>query len=486
MTLEIDLQAWMDRTGVRFGTSGVRGLVDSMSDELCYAYARAFLALAAQAGQVVAIGHDLRPSSPRIAAACAQAARDHGCTVVYAGVLPTPALAWYALQQAVPAIMVTGSHIPFDRNGIKFYRVEGEITKADEQRITQSRVQLPKPLQVAALPAPDPRVVQAYTRRYLDFFAPAALAGQRIGLYEHSSAARDVLRDILQGLGASVISLMRTDHFVPVDTEAVSAADQKLAHDWALEHHFDAILSTDGDADRPLIGDEHGNWLRGDTVGVLCAQALGAHCVVTPVSSISTVEGCGSFREVRRTRIGSPYVIEAMQAPTAPGTLIVGFEANGGFLLGSDTTVAGRSLGALPTRDAVLPMLALLARAKQLGQALSRLQDSLPARYSVSDRLQDFAQEKSQRVLAWLRADARQAAQLMAPDAGAMAQVNEVDGYRVTFERGDIVHIRPSGNAPELRCYAEADSPARARQLVADCLQRLATAPQFAAPVATP
>lgn len=49
--------------------------------------------------------------------------------------LPTPALALQAMQMNQPAIMITGSHITFDRNGIKFYRPDGEISESDEAAI---------------------------------------------------------------------------------------------------------------------------------------------------------------------------------------------------------------------------------------------------------------------------------------------------------------------------------------------------------------
>ena len=131
----INIDRLMANSGVRFGTSGARGLVTSMSDELCYAYSMAFLQdVVGNAGAVgaVVLGHDLRPSSPQIAIACAAAIRTAGGKVKYAGALPTPAIALYAQQHDAAAIIVTGSHIPFDRNGIKFYRVGGEIAKADE------------------------------------------------------------------------------------------------------------------------------------------------------------------------------------------------------------------------------------------------------------------------------------------------------------------------------------------------------------------
>jgi phosphomannomutase len=99
-------------------------------------------------------------------------------------------------------------------------------------------------------------------------------------------------------------------------------------------------VTTDGDADSPLIADEQGRWLRGDVLGILCARELGARSVVTPVSSNTALETSGLFPHVLRTRIGSPHVIAAMAACDFP---VVGYEANGGFLLGSDVAVGGNS-----------------------------------------------------------------------------------------------------------------------------------------------
>ena len=477
-TVPVNLDRLMTTSNVGFGTSGARGLVSDMTDTLCYTYTLAFLqAVVGQPGPIV-LGHDLRPSSPRMAAACAAAMRDAGYSVIYAGALPTPALAYYAAMLDAPCLVVTGSHIPFDRNGLKFYRADGEISKVDEAAMRAAVVNVPTEIKPFMLGAPDGRARTTYVQRYLNFFGTKVLAGERIAVYEHSSVARDVLRELLQALGAEVLSLGRTDTFVPIDTEAVRPEDVAQAKLWADEHQFDAILSTDGDGDRPLIGDETGAWLRGDMVGVLCAQSLAADVVVTPVSSNTAVELCGAFKQVMRTRIGSPFVIAGMEdAQSAPSTqdnqVVVGYEANGGFLLGSDVVRGGQTLTALPTRDAVLPMLALLCLARQQGTTLSQLSHALPARYTASDRLANFASGLSSALLARFSDDLTQAAQLLAPDAGKVVDVNVVDGLRLGFANGDIVHLRPSGNAPELRCYAEANSALRAAQLCTDCLARL-------------
>jgi phosphomannomutase len=324
------------------------------------------------------------------------------------------------------------------------------------------------------LAAPDELACEMYVRRYLDFFGAGALKDLRVAVYEHSSVGRDVLRSILEGLGAQVISLGRTDTFVPIDTEAVRPQDVAQARQWAQEHSFDAIVSTDGDADRPLVGDEQGQWLRGDVVGILCAQYLQAQVVVTPVSSNTATEKCGSFTEVVRTRIGSPYVIAGMEDALSQGDkVVVGYEANGGFLLGSEVVQNGRRLAALPTRDAVLPILTLLCTARDRGYKLSQLTGDLPARYTASDRLQNFATDKSRALIHQLVAAPDLLAQTLAPQSGEVLGTDQIDGLRATFQSGDIVHLRPSGNAPELRCYAESDSAERANMLCDACLQNV-------------
>ncbi len=469
------VQSLMDSSGVRFGTSGARGLVIDMTDEVCFAYTSAFLQVTdAQPGSRVALGMDLRPSSPGIAAACAAAIQQAGLAVDYCGSLPTPALAYYAQEQGIPAVVVTGSHIPFDRNGIKFYRDTGEITKSDEAGIATAEVGLPEQGLSTPLPAINPAARQLYLDRYLAFFPHRALAGMRLGFYEHSSVARDLLTELLERLGAEVISLGRTDEFTPIDTEAVSEADVRQAHNWAVEHGFDAILSTDGDADRPLIGDEQGNWFRGDIVGLLCARHLGVEALATPVSCNTAIEKSGVFKQVVRTRIGSPYVIEAMQQLAASGARsIAGFEANGGFLLGSNLNKEGRALNALPTRDAVLPMLTLLVSARESGVKLSQLAAGLPSRHTASDRLQSFASEHSHRLLQQLASSPSARSGLLGTLCGVPMEMNQTDGLRITFANGEVIHLRPSGNAPELRCYAEADSQDRAAKLAVECLRRV-------------
>lgn len=457
---------------LKFGTSGLRGLVVELTPEVCAAYTTAFLDHlhddSPSGSRVLLVGRDLRGSSPAIASACLTAAVQAGYEAIDCSALPTPALALAAMRAGAPAIMVTGSHIPADRNGLKFYRPDGEVTKADETGILRW---LGKPRGSTGKGAASVNLsaLEAYARRYLS--VPAfSLDGLTVGVYQHSSVARDLLVDLIAGLGGRPVALGPSDVFVPVDTEALRAEDIELGREWASQQPLDAIVSTDGDADRPLIADERGEFLRGDVVGILTAARLGADTVVTPVTSTSAVEASGLFRNVVRTRVGSPYVIEGMAAQGS--SLVVGFEANGGVLLGSSIKRDGFEIEALPTRDAVLPMLAVLSLARAKGVSVSELAAQLPPRFTASDRLKEIPSDVSGPFLDTLVDDPARSRFL-----GGFANVEAVDrtdGVRLQLSGGETLHFRASGNAPELRCYAEAITPGRAAELLAWGLDRAA------------
>lgn len=491
MTRTVSIAAIMAGSGVAFGTSGARGLVTAMKDEVCFAYVCGFLQHMTDIGQftsgsAVAIAGDLRPSTPRILAACAAAIRHMGGQVAHCGFVPSPAVAAYGFAHAIPSLMVTGSHIPDDRNGIKFNRADGEVLKHDELKMRAQTVVLPDLFDGAGmlvLPedcGPLIDVAAPYSARYVDFFGAEALRGLKLGIYEHSAVGRDLLARIVEELGADVVRLGRSEKFISVDTEAVRPEDQALALNWALDFGLDGILSTDGDSDRPLLADETGSWMRGDVLGILCAQALGIEAVATPVSCNSAVELSGAFVAVHRTRIGSPFVIDAMNALLPDFASVCGYEANGGFLLATPVQLDGRALAALPTRDAVLPMLAILAAARRQGKTLSALQTQLPERYTFSERLENYPTAQSQALLARLQGGSPEdvlirTSAMFGKMVGKATVFDVTDGLRITFDGGDIIHLRPSGNAPELRCYTESATSERAASLNGAVLEMIRT-----------
>lgn len=456
----------------KFGTSGLRGLVVELTDDLVADHVRAFLK-ACPAGGLLCVARDLRDSSPAILDCIAKTARAEGVDVEDCGAVPTPALAAWSMARKASAIMVTGSHIPADRNGLKFYTPRGEITKADETAI------------IAALGTPAagakgggrllscPQAEEAYRDRYRAAFGGAVLSGLRIGLYQHSAVGRDLIATILSDLGATVLPLGRSDSFIPIDTEALEPEVRRSLADWAAAGRLDAIVSTDGDSDRPLLTDAEGRQVAGDVLGQITAALLGAVAVATPISSNSGVVASGRFARVHRTRIGSPYVIAAMEAE--PGR-VAGYEANGGFLLGFDAMGPTGPLPALPTRDAVLPIVAVLAEARRAGGVAARVAEE-PRRCTASDRLPEVPTDRSGALVARLAEDARARADFLGGlDADDRGGIDMTDGLRMTASDGRILHVRPSGNAPELRIYVEADDTAAAAALLDRARRALAAA----------
>lgn len=460
------------QSGVAFGTSGARGLVTQFSPDVCAAFTVAFTQCMQRnfSFQTVAIAIDNRPSSYTMAKACSAALQQLGIQTVYYGVVPTPALAYVAMEDGMPAIMVTGSHIPFDRNGLKFYRPDGEISKADEIDILTEEVAFDAITDLPELII-DNRATEKYIERYTSLFDEPWLTGKRIGIYEHSSAGRDIYYRIFEKLGAEVIALGRSDKFVPIDTEAVSEEDKEKAIKWSSEYKLDAVFSTDGDGDRPLVSDENGNWLRGDILGLLCADALNIEALAVPVSCNTAIELSDKFAYVKRTKIGSPYVIAEFADLAQQFNSVAGFEANGGFLLGTDVILNDKQLKALPTRDAMLPAIMLLAAAGK--GVISTLINALPQRFTCSDRIQNFAKEKSQEIISKGKADPAQLLITLGFENIKITNVDKTDGLRITLADGSIVHLRPSGNAPELRCYAEADNYLQAHNCVVNSLNKL-------------
>lgn len=564
---------------LRFGTSGLRDTVENMTDMECYINTRGFLAYLATIGEfekgtAVALGGDRRPSTPRIKRAVAAAVRDMEGKAVDQGLTSSPALAYYALNRGIPGIMITGSHIPADRNGIKFNKRSGEVLKSDEKGILACVAE--ERGKIYAIPGYESKfdenamfkkeaaekagrmlkndeysgeAMTEYIERYRDVFGKSPFpSGTKLFLYQHSAVARDITKEIFEALGAEVIAPdidieieyvdeqgkrksetepLRSREFVPVDTESVSNKTMAIFTKVMNENNLAIGITMDGDSDRPLLvyrvyrngsPTNEVNYVTGDILGllnVLALESMGVSisAVATPISAndaILKVLGEKGL-EVTQTKIGSPYVIAAMNDSLAkhplseyPAWNVFSWEANGGFLTGNDITINGQILKALPTRDAILPLLAVILMARNRGVHVSELLDKLPARYTHADRKKEFPAGKGKAVIKALSpAEQKDVRQVDFTDGKAVVTflsgkseesgpgsefqkirekleafftagdgfseitgLNYIDGVRIYFSNGDISHLRPSGNAPEFRNYAIAGTPERARQIV--------------------
>ena len=467
----------MQKSGVAFGTSGARGLVKDMTDSVCYAYTTGFIQYLESIqdftkSDKIMVSGDLRPSSERISQAVIQSIKDNGYEPIYCGNIPTPAIMLYGLHSNCSSIMITGSHIPDDRNGIKFNKSSGEILKEDEEKIRKQSVNFEENIKIDPLPKINSLAKEYYLKRYIDLLPPNYFKGLKIGVYQHSSVSRDILVDILSYLGGDIVKLNYSDTFIPVDTEAIRDQDINLAKKWSNEYNLDVIVSTDGDGDRPLISDENGHWIPGDIVGILTSIYLDADSVCTPLTSNTALELCNHFNHITRTKIGSPYVIRSMIESSKEYKRVIGYEANGGFLTNSILQINNRNLEPLPTRDAILPILSILLMCKENKLKISDLVQKLPHRFTMNKKINNFLNEKSLKILNQY-SDIDNIEKYFSLDFGPVYSINNLDGVRINFKSGDILHIRASGNAPELRLYHESDSFERVSEMSNISLKRI-------------
>jgi phosphomannomutase len=537
---------------LKFGTSGLRALVTEMTDLECSINTRGFVLFLEAIGDLaigdlatggsVCVGGDLRSSTPRIAAAVVRAVETAGYAADFCGMVPSPVLAHYAIESGRPSIMITGSHIPEDRNGIKFTKAAGEVLKSDEAlilaKVKQAREEAYAEWRAdgpfdedgmfresPALPSASDRAEPLYQKRYLEFFPGHPLDGQKIVFYQHSAVGRDLLPDIFEALGAEVIREARSDIFVPVDTEKVSADTRRLLVQFANTHKPFAVVSTDGDSDRPLLADGDGTFLPGDKLGALASLYLKPDFVAVPVSTNTAVVEALRARgtAVVQTRIGSPYVIKAMLDKRAENASwrLASWEANGGFLTGSDWKNEHGVLKSLPTRDALLPVLSALLLAGEEGLSLKEvISQKLPPRYTSAGVVDDksagceaYTAAMGKALVAKLSPAEADIDEVLFGESGGLTAVragvegeaspdvadrmkrirkqldsyldgagrsltilsiNFVDGIRIRFAGRQVIHLRPSGNAPEFRFYTESDSLDQAESLVADRVKILA------------
>jgi phosphomannomutase len=467
----------------KFGTSGLRGLATELVGFEARRHVLAFLRhVKAEVSGKICVAWDYRASTPEILHDVRVACAAHGVAMMQCGEVPTPALAAFAMKRGLASIMITGSHIPADRNGIKFYLSTGEILKPDEVAIQKLASEISEGAFANEDKCPvedvSPTAREEFLSRFTSTFSSTALLGMRIGVYQHSTVARDLLVSVLEQLGAEAVALGRSDTFIPVDTEAVSDETRAKLKTWASQHSFHAIVSADGDGDRPLVANEFGDVVPGDVLGLIASKYLQAKCVVSPVTANSGLDAALGF-PVLRTRVGSPYVIDAMQAAVSDRRdKVVGFEANGGFLTMSPLKTQFGVIAPLPTRDCFLPILAVLAQANALETSVADLVQSSNLTATMSDRIEHVPTQASAKLIERLRASRNDLRDFFST-IGDVIAVNEIDGLRLNLDNGQVVHFRPSGNAPEFRIYVEAATIAEALTLLDSARAAVLASPEL-------
>jgi len=408
----------------------------------------------------VMVGYDARTSGPMLAKAVISGLNATGCTVLLAGMVPTPTLQ-YAVKCHKPAggVMITASHNPPEYNGIKVLWKDGvEISNEQEKEIEDiyfdEKVHLAKWNELGEL-HDLLGIIDEYIeaiQKHVDVKAISKKnyhvvvdAGNSVG----ALAAPRLLREI----GCKVTTInANIDGTFP---GRLPEPRPENLRDLALTVkavNADMGVAYDGDADRSIFVDEKGQIQMGDkTFALVEKYFLKEHPneqIVTPVSSSTLVKEIADSCKGRLvwTKVGSVTVAQTMKKLKAK----LGGEENGGIFYGPHQ----------PVRDGAMSTALILQIMTKTGKKLSTLIEELPEYFIEKGKI-DCKEELKDKVL-----------KILIKDLEGL-KINTIDGAKIWLDDKRSILIRPSGTEPIYRLYAEAKSAQKAKNLIDEYTQRL-------------
>jgi phosphoglucosamine mutase len=405
-----------------FGTDGVRGVVgETLTADLVERLGRAATVWCAR-GRVF-VGRDTRASGPELEDAFARGVASAGGTAVLAGVLPTPAVALLRLDLAA---VISASHNPPEYNGVKLFdRAGRKLTDEAEEEI---EALLDSPAQDAGEIDHVEVAADSYLEHVLERFG-TDLSGLRIAVDCANGAYAGLAPQAFDQLGAEVTAVGNDPDGTNINV-GCGATDLALLSGVVREKGLQFGIAFDGDGDRMLAVDEHGNPVDGDQILAILALHLGVDGV-----AVTTMTNLGFHRLMEErgirvvvTDVGDRYVLEALRRE---GLLLGGEQS--GHLIWLDGHVTGdglvaalllcRALAGRPLSEAA----AVMPRFPQARQDLPRA-----GRRSLSDTL-----------------------------------LQAVESVNAELDGSGRVLVRPSGTEPVVRVLAEAETPEAAEALCA-------------------
>lgn len=362
-----------------FGTDGIRGhfgefpldrfTVTSLAVEL----AATLRERSNGSAPAVVLGGDTRESTPEICRWLAQGLEAGGVRVRYAGVIPTPGVAFLARPLAAAAgVVVSASHNPYPDNGIKLLDPSGFKWSDEDEHALERRLLSGSPGDLPALAAiADVQVETELKERYLDHLASTLhgerpLEGLKVVLDTGNGAASFSAREIFERLGARVTLLHAEPNGRNVNEGCGSTAPEEMAARVVAEG-ADLGAAFDGDADRCILADERGEVRDGDAILFLWALSLHNQGLLQPPKIVATTmsnlgleraldrEGIG----IVRCAVGDRYVVEKMKGE--------------GILLGGEQSGHIVQSQLASTGDGLLTALQIAGIIHESGRPLSEL-----------------------------------------------------------------------------------------------------------------
>jgi phosphoglucosamine mutase len=406
-----------------FGTDGVRGVVGrDLTPQLVERLGRAVTLW--RGGGGVLIGRDTRASGRELEHAFASGVASAGGNALLAGILPTPAVALLALDLGA---VISASHNPPEYNGVKLFDGRGrKLTDEAEEEIERLLGESPRHPEEGRIDNLEV-VLGSYLDHVNERFG-SDLTGLRIGVDCANGAYSGIAPAAFERLGAAVVAIGDKPDGTNINV-GCGATDLRALQELVTSERLDLGVAFDGDGDRMLAVDEHGEVVDGDQILAVLAVDREVDMVAVTVMANLGLHRLMAERNVRvvTTDVGDRYVLEALQEEDG----VLGGEQSG-HLIYLDGHVTGDGLVA-----------ALLLCAALRGRTLSETAAVMP-RFPQRQRNVPVADRT-----------------LTPGIVEEVAKANEE-----LAGRGRVL-VRPSGTEPVVRVLAEAENEEEADRLCA-------------------
>jgi phosphomannomutase len=424
-----------------FKAYDVRGIYPTeLNEETAYRIGRAF---AQHLGvNQVAVGRDMRVSSPAIAAAIMRGVTEQGADAIDLGLTTTDELYFAVGKFGYPAgVMITASHNPGQYNGIKMCREEAipisSETGGDAIRDIVLSGQFASPARHGQIIPRD--VTDSYVSHCLSFIDVSKVKPYKIAVDAGNGMAGMVIPRVFQKLPCQLVPLyFELDGTFPNHPASpIEPENTEVLRRTVPEQHCDMGIAFDGDADRMFLVDEKGKLLGGDMVTALVAQSLlrkhpGSTILYNLISSRSVpelIEREGG--RAIRTRVGHSFIKATMRQENA----IFGGEHSGHFYF-RDNWYADSGL---------IAFLIVLELVSQSGHTVSELIATIDTRFRSGEINSQVADQKGR----------EQAIEDHYKALGA--QIDHLDGVTINFPTW-WANVRSSNTEPLIRLNVEADT----------------------------
>ncbi|MEK7526526.1 MAG: hypothetical protein AAB546_03545 [Patescibacteria group bacterium] len=428
-----------------FGTSGIRGDADTLfTNQFCFDIGRTFAIFLSSKNieGSIATGMDPRGSSPRIKKFI-EAGLWHEKREIYdQGATPVPSMCFILLsnQSLAGSLMITGSHIKANLNGVKFFFNKEEIIKEDEEEIESIYYSLANKILVDENSKVEIHTDSSAQREYEEMLiklCDTTYPAWRVVVDPGDGAQSDIMPGVLSRLGIKVVEFNTTlqGEFFARDTE--NEQDFEPLKKKVVETGADFGVGFDSDGDRCIFVDDKGNFIPGDYTASLVARETASEGIVSTIAASQVIEHLG--KKVYRTQVGSPYIIAKMKETKS----LFSFEPNGG----------GISAEIMYTRDGgstTIKFLNILSRSKK---TIHELVAELPKYYLKKTKV-DYKWEQKQQIID------------LAKKKYSRYKIDELDGLKIWLDAETWLMFRSSANAPEFRIFAESRDEQTATKLL--------------------